>query len=103
MNTQKIQELKDQGYKIIRLEIGDKEFYFRKPIKAELIFYQDEALKNKGSISVRSEKFVRKLFVGENVEEFAQYLEDKPLALGNFMEELLKDMGADENFTATEI
>ena len=103
MNTQKIQELKEQGHKILKIEVSEKEFYLRKPTKAEVIFYQDESLKNKGSVASRSEKFIRKLFVGENVEEFAQYLEDKPLALGNFMEEVLKDMGADENFTATEI
>ena len=103
MNAEQIQVLKEQGHKIVRFEIGEKEFYLRKPTKGEIILYQDESLKNKGSVASRSEKFIRKLFVGENVEEFAQYLEDKPLALGNFMEEVLKDMGADENFTATEV
>ncbi|MGL5956790.1 MAG: hypothetical protein ACRC0X_09395 [Brevinema sp.] len=103
MNTQKIQELKEQGFKIIKFEIDGKEFYLRKPSKGELMLYQDEALKNKGSVAGRSEKFIRQLFVGDNAEEFANYLEEKPLAIGNFLEECLKGLGADENFTATEI
>jgi len=103
MIEQKIQELKEQGHKIVKFTMGEKEFYLRKPTKNELMMYQDESLKNKGSLSSRSEKFVRGLFVGENTEEFVKYLEEKPLILGSFLEELLKDLGADENFTATEV
>lgn len=105
MNTlpQKVQEAKEQGYKIIKFEVNEKEFYLRKPSKGELMLYQDESVKSKGSVAGRSEKFIRKLFVGDNAEEFSKYLDEKPLSLGNFLEELLKDMGADENFTATEI
>jgi len=103
MNEQKIKELKEQGYKIIRFEMDNKEFYLRKPTKGELMLYQDESVKNKGSVSGRSEKFIRQLFVGDNAGEFSQYLDEKPLALGSFLEELLKNLGADENFTATEV
>lgn len=99
----KVQEAKEQGYKVIHFEIEDKHFYLRKPTKTELIMYQDDSIKNKGSVAMRSEKFIRKLFVGENTEEFVKYLDEKPLVLGNLMEEVLKDMGADENFMATEI
>lgn len=103
MNQDKIEELKSQGFKIIKFETKSGVFHLRKPSKHELMLYQDESVKNKGSVASRSEKFVRKLFVGENAEEFSKYLDEKPLALGNFLEELLKDMGADENFTATEV
>ncbi|MGL5955351.1 MAG: hypothetical protein ACRC0X_01910 [Brevinema sp.] len=98
-----VQNVKSQGHKIVLIETEGNEFYFRKPTKTEIMFYQDETLKNKGSITLHSEKFLRKLFVGANAEVFSQYLDEKPLALGNFLEELLKDMGADVNFTATEI
>jgi len=103
MTEQKIQELKEQGYKIVKFAMGEKEFYLRKPTKAELMIHQDESVKNKGSVSGRSEKFISGLFVGGNAGEFSQYLDEKPLALGSFLEELLKDLGADENFTATEV
>ncbi|MGL4676043.1 MAG: hypothetical protein ACRCWI_00020 [Brevinema sp.] len=103
MKQERIQELKEQGFKIVKLEVEGKDFYFRKPTKTEIMFYQDETLKNKGSITLHSEKFLRKLFVGDNTEDFVNYLDEKPLALGSFLEELLKDMGADVNFTATEI
>lgn len=99
--TQKIQELKEQGFTIIRFEVGDQEFFLRKPGKAELMLYQDNALKNKGSVAGMSEKFLRQLFVGENVEEFDTYLNEKPLSIGHFLEECLSGLGGDENFTAS--
>lgn len=103
MTQEKIQELKEQGFKIIKFDIEEKEFFLRKPSKHELMLYQDDAVKNKGSVAGRSEKFLRQLFVGDNAEEFVNYLNDKPLAIGNFLEECLKGLGADENFTATEV
>lgn len=103
MTQEKIQELKAQGFKIIKIVVEEKEFFLRKPSKAELMLYQDESVKNKGSVASRSEKFVRQLFVGENAEEFANYLSEKPLSVGFFLEECLKGLGADENFTATEV
>ncbi len=105
MTQEKIKDLKEQGYKIIKIDVDEKVFYFKKPSKGELMLYQDSLVKNKGSVSIAgcSEKFVRQLFVGENVEEFSNYLDEKPLAIGNFLEECLRGMGADENFTATEV
>lgn len=103
MTEQKIQEFKDQGFKLIKIELTDKTFYLRKPTKTELVLYQDESLKNKGSLSSRAEKFVRKLFVGDNIEEFNSHLEERPLSIGIFLEECLKGLGGDENFTATEL
>ena len=100
---EKIQKLKDSGHKVICYETDEKKFYLRKPTKTEIVIYQDDSVKGKGTAIGRSEKFLRKLFVGENAEEFVQYLDEKPLAIGNILESVLKDMGADENFTATEI
>lgn len=99
--SQKIQELKDQGFTIIRFEVDTQEFLFRKPSKVELMLYQDNALKNKGSATGMSEKFLRQLFVGENVGEFDSYLNEKPLSIGYFLEECLSGLGGDENFTVS--
>ncbi len=103
MLPSKVQEAKEQGYKIIKINMGEKSFCFKKPSKVELMRYQDDAIKNKSSIAMHSEKFVRQLFVGDNVEEFASYLDEKPLSVGTFLEECLRGLGADENFTVTEI
>ncbi len=103
MLPSKVQEAKDNGFKIIKIDVDEKSFYFKKPSKVELMMYQDNAIKNKNSIAMHSEKFVRQLFVGDNVEEFSNYLDEKPLSIGTFLEECLRGLGADENFTVTEI
>ncbi len=99
----KIDDLKNQGHKILNFEVDGKEFLLRKPTKVELMLYQDDAIKNKHSISIHSEKFIRQLFVGNNVEEFSNYLDEKPLSIGIFLEECLRGFGGDENFTVTEV
>ncbi len=96
-----IQELKDKGYSLLKVEVDGLEFLLRKPLKGELVLFQDENLKSGGSITLQSEKLLRKLFVGQNTDEFAKYLDDKPLAVGALLEECLKGLGLGANFTVT--
>ncbi len=96
-----IDELKGKGYKLLKVEVDGKKFLLRKPLKGELVLFQDENLKSGSSITSQSEKLLRKLFVGKNVEEFSQYLDDRPLAVGGLLEECLKGLGLGENFTVT--
>ena len=99
----KVQELKDQGQKMFAYT-SDKEevFYFKKPNKTDILFFQNEVSSNTSTPLIPVEKFIRKLFCGENVEAFVQYIEEKPLAINNILEHAIKDM-FDQNFTVNDI
>lgn len=99
-----VQDAKSLGHRVIRIANEEgQEFYFRKPSKAELALFQDQALKGKGTASGRVEKMLSQLLVYPMDGTFMTYLSEKPLAVGDIFAELVKDMGAEENFTAAEI
>lgn len=98
------QDAKTLGHRVIRIANEEGQtFYFRKPSKAELALFQDQALKGKGTATGRVEKMLSQLLVYPADGSFMAYLSDKPLAVGDIFAELVKDMGAEENFTVSEI
>ena len=99
----KVQELKDQGQKMnsYTSDKGDV-FYFKKPNKTDILFFQNEVSSNTNTPLIPVEKFIRKLFCGENAEVFVQYIEEKPLSINNILEHAIKDM-FDQNFIVNDI
>ncbi|WP_092319635.1 hypothetical protein [Brevinema andersonii] len=99
-----VMDAKASGYRVVKIaNDAGQEFYFRKPNKAELLLFQDQALKGKGTASGRVEKLLSQLLVYPIDNTLMGYIEEKPLAVGDIFAELIKDMGAEENFTALEI
>lgn len=105
-NTQhstKIQELKAKGRKILEIQCGTYLFHFKQPNFLELSYFQDQIhTQNSGHSSIQ-DKFLRSLFIGENIVEFDQYLKDKPLVISNLLYTLCENLGGEENFSLKEI
>ena len=62
----------------------------------------DSAGKN-STITKSKEKFIRGLFIGENVSEFDKFLNEKPFAFDKIVFILSKTLGSNVNFTVAKI
>ena len=97
-----VEETKALGKDVLLVEDGEFKFYFRQPSPVEGMYFLDSAGKN-STITKSKEKFIRGLFIGENVSEFDKFLNEKPFAFDKIVFILSKTLGSNVNFTVAKI
>ncbi|MGL4561586.1 MAG: hypothetical protein ACRCVW_03800 [Brevinema sp.] len=98
----KIQELKDQGHKILSLKCHDLYFLFKQPTIVEISYHEDQLYKSDTIFRLR-DKFIRQMFVGDNISEFDKFMTEKPLAHGMIYNLICQELGENINFTIAKV